>query len=83
MHALIVHCHPEPMSFNATLTGVAKATLRKQNFTVEISDLYREQFDPCEHAEHYKNRENCAVFSPLGEQRYAFRTNRLPEDVQR
>ena len=83
MHALIVHCHPEPMSFNATLTNVAKVTLRQLGFSVEISDLYREQFDPCERAEHYKNRENGTVFFPLGEQRHAFRTNRLPEDVQR
>ncbi len=83
MHALIVHCHPERMSFNSTLTEVAKITLQQRGFTVEVSDLYREQFDPCERAEHYENRENPAVFFPLGEQRHAFRTNRLPEDVQR
>lgn len=83
MHALIIHCHPEPMSFNATLTNVAKITLQQRGFSVEISDLYREQFDPCERAEHYQNRANGTVFFPLGEQRHAYRTNRLPEDVQR
>ena len=83
MHALIVHCHPEPLSFNAALTEVAKTTLRQRGFCIDVSDLYRERFDPCECAEHYRNRDNCAVFSPLGEQRHAFETNTLPDDVQR
>ena len=83
MHALIVHCHPEPASFNAALTQVAATTLRQLGFSVEISDLNRERFDPCERSKHYINRENSAVFFPLGEQRYAFKTNTFPEDVQR
>ena len=83
MHALIVHCHPEPASFNAALTAVAANTLRQRGFSVEISDLYREDFDPRERPDHYRNRENRSVFSPLGEQRHAFETNTLPEDVQR
>ena len=83
MHALIVHCHPEPASFNAVLTEVTRTTLRQRGFSVEISDLYRQDFDPCEHPDHYRNRENRRIFSPLGEQRHAFRTNTLPRDVQR
>ena len=83
MHVLIVHCHPEPASFNASLTEVAGTTLREQGFSVDISDLYREMFDPCERPEHYPNRRNGAAFSPLGEQRHAFETSSLPEDVQR
>lgn len=83
MHALIVHCHPEPLSFNTALTEVARTTLRQQGFGIEVSDLYREKFDPCECAEHYRNRDNNAVFSSLGEQRHAFETNTLPDDVQR
>ena len=83
MHALIVHCHPEPASFNAALTEVAEATLRQQGFSVEISDLYRQDFDPCERPDHYGSRENRGIFSPLGEQRHAFGTNTLPRDVQR
>ena len=83
MHALIVHCHPEPESFNGLLSAVTVTTLRRQGFFVEISDLYRENFDPREHSNHYRNRENRCVFSPLGEQRHAFGTNTLPEDVRR
>ena len=83
MHALIVHCHPEPVSFNGALTSVARTTLRERGFSVDITDLYREKFDPCERAEHYEHRKNNAVFSPLGEQRHAFDTKTLPEIVQR
>ena len=83
MHALIVHCHPEPDSFNMALTEVTTTTLRQQGFSVEISDLYREDFDPRERSDHYKNRKNRSVFSPLDEQRYAFRTNTLPQEIQK
>ena len=83
MHALIVHCHPEPASFNGALTGVARTTLRERGYSVDITDLYREKFDPCERAEHYAHRNNNAIFSPLGEQRHAFETNTLPEVVER
>ena len=83
MHALIVHCHPEPASFNGALTEVARTTLLQRGYSVDVSDLYRENFDPCERPEHYANRENCAFFSPLGEQRHAFGTSALPDDVRR
>ena len=83
MHTLIVHCHPEPASFNAALTELARHTLRQQGGTVEVSDLYREGFDPCEHPDHYRNRENRCVFSPLREQRHAFKAGTLPHEVQR
>ena len=83
MHALIVHCHPEPFSFNAALTNVTNTTLQQLGYSVEISDLYREEFDPRERPDHYRNRENRGVFSPLSEQRFAFRTDTLPEDIRR
>lgn len=83
MHALIVHCHPEPQSFNGALTEVATRTLEASGVRVEISDLYREAFDPCEAPRHYAKRENEDVFAPLGEQRHAFKTGGLPPDVTR
>jgi NAD(P)H dehydrogenase (quinone) len=45
MQALIVHCHPEPRSFNAALTAVAARTLRQRGHQVEIADLYDEDLD--------------------------------------
>lgn len=83
MHALIVHCHPEPASFNRALTDRAVQTITSEGLTVEVSDLYRENFDPVEGPEHYSCRENSNVFSPLGEQRYASQTGSLPADVTR
>lgn len=83
MHALIVHCHPEPASFNAALTDVARETLRGLGHTVEISDLYAENFDPVERAAHYPERVDPEQFSALNEQRHASRHGRLPGDVRR
>ncbi len=83
MHALIVHCHPEPFSFNAALKDVAVRTLKHLGYGVEVSDLYGERFDPVERSEHYKDRENPDCFSALAEQRYASRTAGLPADVSR
>lgn len=54
MQVLIVHCHPEPTSYNRALTGVAAAALRRSGHTVEISDLYAEGFDPVEGSGHYR-----------------------------
>lgn len=83
MHVLIVLCHPEPDSFNASLKNIAVETLQQSGYTVEVSDLYAESFDPVEKAEHYENRENSAGFSPLVEQRHAWTTDTLPPDVKR
>lgn len=83
MHALIVHCHPEPLSFNAALKDVAVGTLRRLGHSVEVSDLYGEHFDPAEKPDHYKAREYPDCFSALAEQRHASRTASLPADVCR
>lgn len=83
MHALIVHAHPEPRSFNATLKAVAVETLQAQGHTVEVSDLYAEGFDPVEGPAHYADRADPDCFAPLAEQRHAWRTGSLPADVRR
>jgi len=46
MHVLIVHAHPEPLSFNAAMTRTAADTLEASGHTVEVSDLYAMQFNP-------------------------------------
>lgn len=83
MHALIVHAHPEPRSFNATLKAVAVDTLRRQGHAVEVSDLYAEGFDPVEGPGHYPDRADPACFAPLAEQRHAWKADMLPADVRR
>lgn len=83
MKALIVLCHPERKSFNGALAELAKATLKAQGYTVRITDLYQEGFDPVESEKHFLHRENPDEFSVLGEQRHAFQTGRLSTDVER
>ncbi|MER8440233.1 NAD(P)H-dependent oxidoreductase [Mesorhizobium sp. M1312] len=83
MHALIVHSHPEPASFNSALTEVAKDTLMGLGHSVKISDLYAERFDPVEKPEHYRNRKSTDFFATTNEQRHASETCTLPEDVVR
>jgi NAD(P)H dehydrogenase (quinone) len=46
MHALILYAHPEPTSFTAAMKDAAIAALTAAGHTVEVSDLYREDFDP-------------------------------------
>ena len=46
MHALIVYAHPEPSSFTGALKDTAARVLRGAGHTVEISDLYAEDFNP-------------------------------------
>lgn len=83
MHALIVHAHPEPGSFNAALKDVAVQTLGSSGYTVEVSDLYAQGFDPVERAAHYGNRSDPDCFAALNEQRHAWETGTVPADVRR
>jgi len=83
MNVLIVHCHPEPHSFNAALTEVAMDTLAAQGHDVTLADLYAEGFDPVERPDHYVHRHDTDVFLPLNEQRHAFDNKGLSADVAR
>ncbi|WP_129139340.1 NAD(P)H-dependent oxidoreductase [Modicisalibacter coralii] len=83
MQVLIVHCHPEPHSFNAALTDVAIETLERAGHRIEVSDLYAQHFDPVERATHYPARADGGYFSALTEQRYHHDSGTLPTDVQR
>lgn len=46
MNILIVHAHPEPLSFTTSLKTTAQQTFKKLGHQVEISDLYAMQFNP-------------------------------------
>lgn len=83
MQILIVHCHPEPQSFNGSMTKVAVDALEKIGHNVVVSDLYAQNFDPVERVEHYKNRVDHSRFDILSEQRNAYKTDTLCPDIQR
>ena len=82
MNVLFVLAHPEPVSFNARLVDLGKSALEGAGHSVRISDLYAQGFDPVEKPVHYHDRLEASAFSPLAEQRHAFKTGNLPEDVQ-
>lgn len=46
MKTLIVHAHPNPDSYNASLFRLAVETLKARGHDVEAIDLYAEGFDP-------------------------------------
>lgn len=46
MHALVVYAHPEPSSFTGAMKDRACETLVGLGHTVQVSDLYGEQFNP-------------------------------------
>lgn len=83
MHVHIVHSHPEPESFNGALSRIALDVFADRGDSVDISDLYAEQFDPVEKSAHYRCRTCPETFSALAEQRHAFKTKTLPSEIER
>ncbi|WP_447553642.1 NAD(P)H-dependent oxidoreductase [Vreelandella sp. EE22] len=83
MNVLILLAHPERHSFNGALTDIAVCQLQSAGHKVEVDDLYAEQFDPVERAEHYAHRADKGCFAPLDEQRHHYHEKALPADIQR
>jgi len=83
MNVLIVLCHPEKQSFNASLKNRAVEVFSSDGATVEVSDLYAEQFDPVEKSQQYPQPLNAEIFEPLAEQRHAYKSQTIPADVKR
>jgi NAD(P)H dehydrogenase (quinone) len=81
MHAHIVLAHPEPQSYNAHLTRVARSALERDGWSVSLSDLYAMGFDPCERAAHFTGRQNPERFDVQAEQRFASDRGALPGPV--
>ncbi len=74
MKAHIVLAHPESQSFNGRLADVSRSTLEAEGWTVTLSDLYTDGFDPREDRAHYDQLSNSEVFHAQTEQRFkAFR----------
>jgi NAD(P)H dehydrogenase (quinone) len=45
MRVLVIHCHPDPKSFNRVLCDTAIASLTSAGHTVKLIDLYADGFD--------------------------------------
>ncbi|WP_110670053.1 NAD(P)H-dependent oxidoreductase [Salinicola halophilus] len=83
MKVLIVHCHPEPQSFNAALTQTAVETLERDGHEVAVSDLYADGFEPVEGPARYSSRCDARYFQALDEQRWHVEHDDLAADVRR
>lgn len=83
MNVLIVLAHPERASFNGGLADIAIESLKITGHAVELDDLYQEDFDPVERADHYAERVDENYFTPLNEQRAQYERGSLAPDVQR
>ena len=81
MKAHIVLAHPEPKSYNAHLAGLAQETLERRGWSVTLTDLSAEGFDPCEKAAHYRSPLNADRFDVQSEQRHASAEGTLPPEV--
>ena len=71
LRALIVHAHPEPASFNATLRDTAAQTLRERDAEVVVSDLYAQRFEAAAGREDFLALHNPERLAYVHEQRRA------------
>jgi NAD(P)H dehydrogenase (quinone) len=69
MKALIVHAHPERLSFTASMCSRAVATLREQGYEVSVSDLYAMNWNPVASAADFGTRRNTDYLTYALEQR--------------
>ncbi|MCC6552716.1 MAG: NAD(P)H-dependent oxidoreductase [Polyangiaceae bacterium] len=71
MRVLIVHAHPEPLSFNGAMTRRAVETLEAEGHAVTVSDLYAMGFEPVVTRADFLERKREDYFHVQTEQRHA------------
>jgi NAD(P)H dehydrogenase (quinone) len=82
MKVLIVHAHPEPQSFTAALRDQAVASLQAQGHEVQVSDLYKMNWNPVASDADFSNRENPEYLVYALEQRLGVKSQSLAADIQ-
>lgn len=78
--ALIVHAHPEPLSFSSAQAALAGERLRGRGFAVETIDLYARGWAPVLDRDEFMNPDS--PFKPQAEQLKAVRQNSLAPEVR-
>ncbi|MCK5871338.1 MAG: NAD(P)H-dependent oxidoreductase [Methylococcales bacterium] len=82
MKAHIVLAHPDSNSFNGQLVNTTKSKLESAGYDVTCSDLYANNFDPCEGPKHYqKLSSNSERFHTQTEQRFHAENDTTPKDI--
>ena len=82
MNVFIVHAHPEPQSFSASMCLVATEQLRAQGHEVRVSDLYVSGFNPVASAADFGQRKHPDYLNYALEQRHGHDTGSLAPDIQ-
>lgn len=83
MNALIVYAHPEPTSFTGALKDAGKRALQNAGYTVEVSDLYAEGFNPVAGRHDFTTVADPARFHYQNEQGHAHQHNGYAGDLVR
>ena len=83
MHALFVYAHPEPTSFTAALKDTGAAALREAGHTVQVSDLYAENFNPVAGRHDFSSVADMARFHYQTEQGHAHKHEAFAPDLVR
>lgn len=82
MNILIVHAHPEPLSFTTALKDHAVQVLENMGHDVEVSDLYAMNFNPVASQADFNSRSNQDYLNYALEQRHASKAHDLAQDIQ-
>jgi NAD(P)H dehydrogenase (quinone) len=82
MNVLIVHAHPEPQSFCASMCSTAVEVLQAQGHTVVVSDLYKQGFNPVASAADFGTRKNPDYLTYALEQRSAYEAGSIDPQIR-
>lgn len=82
MKVLIVHAHPEPQSFNGALTRRAIEVLTDGGHEVQVSDLYRMNFNPVSDRRNFTTVKDEEFFRPQTEELHATENDGFAPDVE-
>lgn len=83
MNILIVHAHPEPLSFTTALKNTAVDELQKLGHQVEVSDLYAMKFNPVASRADFLELSQDDYLNYALEQRHACKNQTLAADIQK
>jgi NAD(P)H dehydrogenase (quinone) len=81
MNVFIVHAHPEPQSFTASMLRTAVADLTAAGHSVEVSDLYAMNWNPVASAEDFGSRKNPDYLVYALEQRQSYEAGTIAPDI--
>jgi len=83
MNAHIVYANPEPTSFCAALRDVGARALREAGYSVAVSDLYGENFNPVAGRHDFTTVADGKRFHYQTEQGYAYEHDGYADDLKR